>query len=181
MADTEPKLRRESPAEGGAEPKLKRESPAESRAEVLTLDRPVRDTARPRVRIIPLLITLATIVIALALGWGMWDAYMGSPWTRDGTVRVYVVTMAPEVAGRIVELPVHDNQFVHKGDLLMVIDPINYRIAVDLADAAVKQADANAQNAAIQAERRARLTTLAVSQEEKQIYATQAVAAQAQL
>ena len=181
MADTEPKLKRESPAEGVPEPKLKRELPAESRAEVLTLDRPVRDTARPRVRIIPLLITLATIVIALALGWGMWDAYMGSPWTRDGTVRVYVVTMAPEVAGRIVELPVHDNQFVHKGDLLMVIDPINYKIAVDLADAAVKQADANAQNAAIQAERRARLTTLAVSQEEKQIYATQAVAAQAQL
>jgi len=33
----------------------------------------------------------------------MWGAYMGAPWTRDGTVRAYVVTMAPEVAGRIVE------------------------------------------------------------------------------
>jgi len=37
---------------------------------------------------------------------------MGAPWTRDGTVRAYVVTMAPEVAGRIVELPVADNRFV---------------------------------------------------------------------
>ena len=53
----------------------------------------------------------------------MWHAYMGAPWTRDGTVRVYVVTMAPEVAGRIVELPVADNQFVHKGDSLIEIDP----------------------------------------------------------
>jgi Biotin-lipoyl like len=46
----------------------------------------------------------------------MWEAYIGAPWTRDGTVRTYVVTMAPEVAGRIVQLPVIDNQFVHKGD-----------------------------------------------------------------
>jgi Biotin-lipoyl like len=39
---------------------------------------------------------------------------MGAPWTRDGAVRAYVVTIAPEVDGRIVELPVADNQFVHK-------------------------------------------------------------------
>ena len=72
---------------------------------------------------------------------------METPWTRDGTVRVYTVTMAPEVAGRIVELPVVDNQFVAKGELLMVIDPTDYQIAVELADAAVKQAQANVQNA----------------------------------
>ena len=108
---------------------------------------PTRDTAKPRLRIAPVLITLATIAVAVALGWVMWDAYMGAPWTRDGTVRAYVVTMAPEVAGRIVELPVVDNQFVHKGDLLMAIDPTDYRIAVSLAEAAVQQAEANAQNA----------------------------------
>ena len=62
---------------------------------------------------------------------------MGAPWTRDGTVRAYAITMAPEVAGRIVELPVVDNQFVHKGDLLMAIDPTDFRIAVSLAEAAV--------------------------------------------
>ena len=102
-----------------------------------------RATVRPRMRIAPVLITLATVALAVLLGWAMWDAYMGAPWTRDGTVRAYVVTMAPEVAGRIVELPVVDNQFVHKGDLLMVIDPTDYRIAVSLAEAAVQQAQAN--------------------------------------
>jgi hypothetical protein len=35
----------------------------------------------------------------------MWNAYMEWPWTRDGTVRVFTVTMAPEVAGRIVARP----------------------------------------------------------------------------
>ena len=71
---------------------------------------------------------------------------MVAPWTRDGTVRTYVVAMAPEVAGRIVELPVVDNQFVHKGDLLLVIDPTDYKIAAQLAEAAVRQAQANMQN-----------------------------------
>ena len=54
--------------------------------------------------------------------------------------------MAPEVAGRIVELPVVDNQYVRKGDLLMVIDPTNYTIAVSQAEAAVQQAQASVQN-----------------------------------
>src|ERR1700722_9957030 len=110
-------------------------------------DLPVSRSAQPaarnlpkvRIRIIPLLITLATTALAGVLGWAMWEAYMGAPWTRDGTVRTYVVTMAPEVAGRIVELPVIDNQFVHKGDLLLVIEPTDYKIALDLAEAAVRQ------------------------------------------
>jgi multidrug resistance efflux pump len=64
-----------------------------------------------------LLIALVVVAVAVVLGRAMWNAYMGAPWTRDGTVRVYVVTMAPEVAARIVELPIKDNQFVRKGEL----------------------------------------------------------------
>jgi multidrug resistance efflux pump len=103
-------------------------------------------THKRRLRIVPLLITFTTTALAGVLGWAMWEAYMGAPWTRDGTVRTYVVKMAPEVAGHIVELPVVDDQFVHKGDLLLEIDPTDYRIAVDLAEAAVHQAQANGQN-----------------------------------
>src|SRR5215470_14235305 len=90
---------------------------------------------RTRRRVLPLLITLAAVAVAAGFGWAGWNAYMGAPWTRDGTVRVYVVTMAPQVAGQIVELPVADNQLVRKGDLLMTIDPTNYKIAVSLAEA----------------------------------------------
>ena len=131
-------------------------------------------------RIVPVLITLATIAVAVPLGWAMWDAYMGAPWTRDGTVRAYVVTKATQVAGYIVELPVADNQFVHKGDLLVVIDPTDFRIAVKLAEAAVQQAEANAQNAARDAKRRQEAGQ-AVSVENLQTAETNAVAAQAQL
>lgn len=138
-------------------------------ADVVRPVQPPARSARPRIRIVPVLITLATAGIAALFGWAMWDTYMGAPWTRDGTVRTYVVTKAPEVAGHIVELPVVDNQFVHKGDLLLVIDPTDYKIAVELNEAAVRQAQANAQNIDAQ---------IAVQQE--QVTASQAQVEEAQ-
>ena len=167
MVDVEARTRREA----------KEESAAVIRPSEPT---PPRIAPSRRLRIFPLLITLATVVVAVVLGRAMWDAYMGAPWTRDGTVRVYVVTMAPQVAGQIVELPIKDNQFVHKGDLLMVIDPTDYKIAVSLNEAAVQQAEANAQNAERESTRRQALTSLAVTVEEKQTFASNAVAVQAQ-
>jgi multidrug resistance efflux pump len=152
-------------------------APAVSRAAAPA--RPV-PPARSRFRILPLLITLITMAVAVVLARAMWDAYMGAPWTRDGTVRAYVVTMAPEVVGRIVQLSVADNQFVHKGDLLMVIDPTNYKIAASLTEAAVQQAQVGAQNAEREALRRQKLNDLAVTVEEQQTYQTSALAAQAQ-
>ena len=163
------------------ETKSKREAAAESPAEVWSLEPVPRPQSRRRLRIVPLLITLAAIGIAGVLGRAMWDTYMGAPWTRDGTVRVYVVTMAPQVAGQIVQLPVADNQFVHKDDLLMVIDPTNYKIAVSLAEAALQQAQVNAQNAERESRRRQELTSLAVTTEEKQTFESTALAAQAQV
>src|SRR5260370_19281981 len=94
-----------------------------------------RENTKARIPLAPILITLGTVVLATLLAWAMWQAYMAAPWTRDGTVRVYVVTMAPQVAGRIVKVPVADNQFVHKGDVLFEIDPAPYRIAPDQAQA----------------------------------------------
>jgi multidrug resistance efflux pump len=93
----------------------------------------------------PFLITLTTAATAGILGWAMWDAYMGAPWTRNATVRASVVMMAPEVSGRIVEMHVIDNQYVRKGDLLIVIDPTNYTIAVSQAEASVRRAQASVQ------------------------------------
>jgi RND family efflux transporter MFP subunit len=155
--------------------------PAVDRPQAAPPPEPSADNpSRRRLRILPLLVTLVTVALAAGLGSAMWDAYMAAPWTRDGTVRAYIVTIAPEVAGRIIELPVRDNQFVHKGDLLMRIDPANYKIGVSLTEAAVQQAQVNAQNAAVQADRRRQLTTLSVTAEEKQTYATAALATQAQ-
>jgi multidrug resistance efflux pump len=131
-----------------------------------------------RSRVLPIVLTFAVVAIAVGFTWIMWTTYMTTPWTRDGRVRVYVVTIAPQVAGNITELPVKDDQFVHKGDLLMLVDPTDYKIAVEVAQAVVDQNKALADNAQAEAERREKLGDWA-SQEERQTYVSKALAAQA--
>ncbi len=130
-------------------------------------------------RVLPVLVTMAAVAVAVALGYQAWQYYMGTPWTRDGTVRAYVVKIAPQVAGEIVQLPIADNQFVHKGDLLMLIDPRNYSIAVRQAEATVEQTRAAAENANAEMTRRLKLSDIAVTQEERQTYISQAATAEA--
>jgi multidrug resistance efflux pump len=138
-----------------------------------------RRTALSSLRIVPVLVTVVAVCVAAALGWQAWQYYMGAPWTRDGTVRAYVVKVAPQVAGEIVKLPIADNQFVQRGDLLMLIDPRNYAIAVRTAQAAVEQARAVAENANAEMIRREKLNDIAVTMEERQTYISQAASAEA--
>lgn len=151
----------------------------------MTVADPATDSAagRPSVlrRILPVLFTLCAFVLAALLGWWMWQAYVETPWTRDGTVRAYVVTVTPQVSGRIVELPLKADQFVHKGDLLMVIEPDDYQIALANAEATVARAQADLDNKKAEAQRRAALTAIAVSKEEQQSYAASADMAAAAL
>ena len=57
------------------------------------------------------------------------------PRTDDASVRANFIAIAPEVGGRLVNLPVKDNAFVKKGDLLFEIDPRDYKYALQQARA----------------------------------------------
>jgi multidrug efflux system membrane fusion protein len=57
------------------------------------------------------------------------------PQTDDATVRANFVGVAPQVNGHIVELRVRDNQLVQEGELLFVVDPRPYEIALARARA----------------------------------------------
>jgi RND family efflux transporter MFP subunit len=152
------------------------------------------DDIKRSMRVVPILITLGTVAAAVLLAWATWHVYMGSPWTRDGTVRAYVVTMAPEVAGRIVKLPVGDDQFVQKGDVLFKIEPADYRIALEQAQAQAQRDGAALDYARANANRQARLakegwastevyqqTTSTLHQSEGVVALDKAVIAKAQL
>lgn len=91
---------------------------------------------------LPPLITLGVVALALILGSYAWSYYTRAPWTRDARVRADVVTVAADVSGRIVDLRVHDNQHVNKGELLLEIDPARYELAVQRAERAVEVARA---------------------------------------
>jgi multidrug resistance efflux pump len=121
-------------------------------------------------RTIRFALTLLLIAFAAFAVVGLWEHYMVAPWTRDGQVRVQVADIAPQVPGQVVELLVQDNQFVHKGDLLYVIDKGDYKVALDLAKADVASKVADLEVKKNENERRRKLTDLSASVEEKQIY-----------
>ena len=56
------------------------------------------------------------------------------PRTDDATVRANYIEIAAEVEGRLVYLPVHDNQMIRKGDLLFQIDPRSYQYSLETAE-----------------------------------------------
>ena len=103
--------------------------------------------------IVRYLITLGAVVVAGLVLASMFREYLFQPWTRDGHVRAQIIKITPRVGGPIVELPVHDNQRVVKGDLLFKIDPRTYKLAVEQAEAKLKQAQASELVKADQAKR----------------------------
>ena len=105
------------------------------------------------VRLIGYFITLGAVALAAYVLAQMFEEYLFHPWTRDGHVRAQIVKITPRVSGPIVELPVSDNQAVKTGDLLFRIDPRTYELAVEQAEAKLKQAEASALVALDQAQR----------------------------
>jgi multidrug resistance efflux pump len=123
--------------------------------------------------------TLLVVLVAIILGYAFWWHYMRAPWTRDGRVRVEIVEVAAEIAGKVVEIDVQDNQFVHKGDALFVIDPRDYQLALARAEATVLSRKADMEQRQEDAKRRAVLGSEVVATEEVRSYATTAEQAQA--
>lgn len=125
------------------------------------------------------LATLAILMLAVVMALVIWDHYVTAPWTRDGRVRVQVASVAPQVSGRIIEVRTADNQFVRKGDVLYVIDPFDYEIAVQSSKALVEQKAADLQVKQVQSDRRQHLSSIAASAEEQQVFAGTAIQANA--
>jgi RND family efflux transporter MFP subunit len=126
--------------------------------------------------------TMATpliLAVAVLAALVIWDYYLTAPWTRDGAVRVQVADVAPQVSGQITEIRVVDNQYVHQGDVLYVIDPFDFQVTLDTDKAQQRQKAADLQVKRMQAERRLHLTYLATTPEEQQQFVGNATQAQA--
>ena len=55
--------------------------------------------------------------------------------TDNAYVKAHMTSIAPEISGRVAEVPVHENQAVHQGDVLLQIDPEPLRITLAGAQA----------------------------------------------
>jgi RND family efflux transporter MFP subunit len=123
--------------------------------------------------------TLLILAFAVLAAVVIWDYYVTAPWTRDGSIRAQVANVAPQVSGQITEIHVVDNQYVHQGDVLYVIDPFDFQVTLDTDSAQMRQKAADLQVKQVQAERRQHLTNLATTAEEQQVYVGSATQAQA--
>jgi multidrug resistance efflux pump len=113
-------------------------------------------------------ITLAVVVAALFALRSLWTHNELAPWTRDGRVRADVVSIAPDVPGFVVNVAVHDNQVVSKGDPLFELDRARYEIALRLALATVARQRASLAEAGREAHRNDRLGELVSSEVREQ-------------
>ena len=88
-------------------------------------------------RIISIVVILATCVLVLFV----WNIIEHHPRTDDAIATANVIGVAPRVSGPIIILNVQDNQQVNEGDLLFEIDPADYQLQVDNAQAALTSLD----------------------------------------
>ncbi|HEY0297285.1 MAG TPA: HlyD family secretion protein [Bordetella sp.] len=94
---------------------------------------------RKIVRIVP---TALLVVAAILVLRHLWQYYMLDPWTRDAHISADVVQVAPDVSGPVLEVRIHDNAPVHRGDVLFVVDQERYKIALKQAQAVLAQSQA---------------------------------------
>jgi multidrug resistance efflux pump len=109
--------------------------------------------------VVRVLLTLILLVAAGLLSYDMASYYLYSPWTRDARIRADVVTVAPDISGWVDDIRVRDNQFVHKGDVLFVIDQERFRLALADAEATLAARHAQYLMALEQYKRRTKLTS----------------------
>ena len=105
---------------------------------------PPAPPVKRRLRSNPLRLALGILVICLLfIAWEILTSFIA--YTDDAYVRSDLVSVAPEVTGHLITIAVADNQPVHRGDLLVKIDPEPFELAVNSSQATLKQAQADAQ------------------------------------
>ncbi|HKS74568.1 MAG TPA: HlyD family secretion protein [Terriglobales bacterium] len=104
-----------------------------------------RTTANPRVR---MALILGAIVVLVA-GFFLWRYFTSYESTDDAQIDGHLNSISARVSGHVVKLLVDDNQYVQAGQPLVQIDPKDYQVALDRAQAYYADALATAQAAQV--------------------------------
>lgn len=104
-----------------------------------------RTTSNPRVR---MALILGAIVVVVA-GFFLWRYFTSYESTDDAQIDGHLNSISARVSGHVLKLLVEDNQFVAAGTPLVQIDPKDYQVALDRAQAYYADALAAAQAAEV--------------------------------
>ena len=88
---------------------------------------------------VPLLVGAGALLV-----WQQGGRYIS---TENAYVKAHIVQIAPEVAGRVLEVAVRDHDRVRAGAVLLRLDPAPYQLALDKAEAELDSARAQVETA----------------------------------
>jgi multidrug efflux system membrane fusion protein len=115
-------------------------SPAPASPPVTPPAKPFTDPEEPR-KVTGRIISIAVMVGVVILVFWVWSVIERHPRTDDAFATANVIGVTPRVRGPIIKLNVQDNQEVKEGDVLFEIDPADYRVQLENAQAALAALD----------------------------------------
>jgi membrane fusion protein (multidrug efflux system) len=102
----------------------------------------ITETAQPqsRRRVIIVIVIVVLAVVAVAIWWHS----TFSEDTDDAQVNGHLIQVSARINGHVAKVDVDENQVVKQGDVIAELDPSDYQVAVENAQAALASAQANA-------------------------------------
>ncbi|HUJ31556.1 MAG TPA: HlyD family secretion protein [Candidatus Acidoferrum sp.] len=97
---------------------------------------------RPRARML-LIGAILVLLVGAVFAWRYFSSYES---TDDAQVDGHLMPLSARISGYVAKVNVDDNQYVTAGTVLAEIDPKDYQVAVDKAQADLADAIANAQS-----------------------------------
>ena len=107
---------------------------------------PVSRQTRSRTKLVIVLVLLVAVAVGV---YALYMHFRDRVSSDDANVDAHISAISPKITGNVVEVPVLDNQEVKAGQVLVLIDPRDYQVAVDVAKAAVAQAEGQLQAARV--------------------------------
>ncbi|HEX4286699.1 MAG TPA: HlyD family secretion protein [Terracidiphilus sp.] len=102
---------------------------------------------QPKSRRRGILIIVLVLVVLIALG--LWWRSTFSEDTDDAQISGHLIQISPRISGEVIKVDVVENQVLKAGDEIAQLDPRDYQVAVENAEAALASAQAAASAAQV--------------------------------
>ncbi len=89
-------------------------------------------------------VLLLILIVILAAGLWVWHYYSIRESTDDAQIDGYIYPVSSRVAGTAIQVNVDNNMYVDKGAVLVQLDPTDYQVALQRAEADLADAEASA-------------------------------------
>jgi membrane fusion protein (multidrug efflux system) len=102
------------------------------------------DTESPQPQFRRKIIIVAVVVVLVLAAVGVWWHSTFTEDTDDAQVNGHLIQVSSRISGQVLKVDVNENQVVKAGDVIAELDPADYQVAVEKAEAALASAQANA-------------------------------------